>query len=81
MSIHATELAETGAYRTAVGVATRSWIRPDYPLRVAPGDAARSALTVRMGHRGDTDQMPPLATKHVDEDGLALVTRWILSLD
>ncbi len=81
LSIHDRELTETGVYRTAVGVATRSWIRPDYPLRVAPGDAARSALIARMGHRGDTDQMPPLATKRVDDDGLAIVKRWIADLD
>ena len=42
---------------------------------------ARSALIARMGHRGDTDQMPPLATKRVDEDGLAIVKRWIADLD
>ncbi|MCC6623420.1 MAG: hypothetical protein IT385_19325 [Deltaproteobacteria bacterium] len=74
------DLADTGAWRTAVGIATRSWIRPEAPLRIAPGEPDRSAVVVRMRARGTTDQMPPLATEHVDEAGLVILTTWIASL-
>lgn len=80
LALAATTVEETGAYRTAVGVATRSWLRPEVPLRVAPGDPDHSALVVRMSARGNVDQMPPLATEHVDASGLAAVRAWIAAL-
>lgn len=38
-----------------------------------------SVMLTRMRHRGN-GQMPPLATKHVDEEGVAAVAAWLLSL-
>ncbi|MCA9704250.1 MAG: PQQ-dependent sugar dehydrogenase [Myxococcales bacterium] len=46
-------------------------------LRLAPGERSRSALWQRMGRRGERGQMPPLASLRVDEDGRALIGRWI----
>ena len=43
---------------------------------VAPGDASRSLLWLRMQTR-DNRQMPPLATKRSDPEGLALIREWI----
>jgi mono/diheme cytochrome c family protein len=40
---------------------------------------AGSVILARMRHRGN-GQMPPLATKHVDEDGTAAVEAWLRAL-
>jgi mono/diheme cytochrome c family protein len=45
--------------------------------RVAPGDHAHSSLWLRMGIRGERGQMPPLASLRTDEQGRALVARFI----
>ena len=48
--------------------------------RILPGNPDQSAVSYRMGQRGNNAQMPPLASKTVDTEGLALVRRWIESL-
>ncbi|MEM6295344.1 MAG: hypothetical protein AAGA54_28990 [Myxococcota bacterium] len=56
---------------------------PDW--RILPGDPDSSAVPWRMAQRdGDgmgAAQMPPLATEVVDDEGLAAVEAWIVSLD
>ena len=47
---------------------------------VTPGDAARSTLTLRMRSLDPQTRMPNLATRVVDEKGLAAVERWITTL-
>jgi len=49
-------------------------------FRIEPGIPFRSAVVFRMATRNPTRQMPPLGTKIVDQEGLALVERWIASL-
>lgn len=61
------------AYRPA-GFAPRAAV-------VAPGAPAASVLVKRMRARDPQVQMPPLGTRLVDDEGLALVERWILSLE
>jgi uncharacterized repeat protein (TIGR03806 family) len=51
---------------------------PDARL-IAPGSPERSVLLHRIGLRG-AGQMPPLATNRVDEQGVALLREWVLSL-
>ena len=46
---------------------------------IAPGDAARSVLALRM-RRLDGTRMPPLATHRVDTDGVNLIEAWINTL-
>ncbi len=48
--------------------------------RIAPGDAAHSGLILRMTTRGNDDAMPPIASEIVDNDGVALVSKWIDAL-
>jgi hypothetical protein len=72
--------AETGIARTTIGRALQYWRHPTLRTRVVPGDPDNSALYVRMRERGSRNQMPPLATKHVDPAGLALIAAWITSL-
>jgi hypothetical protein len=47
--------------------------------RVAPGDPSRSVLHARISRRG-AQQMPPLATRMVDDQGVGIITEWIQSL-
>lgn len=65
-------LAAPSVYRPA-GFDTR-------PRVVAPGHPAASVLAARMRSRDPQVQMPPVGTRLVDDEGLALVERWILSL-
>jgi hypothetical protein len=48
--------------------------------RITPGDPAASAVAYRMAQRVGFPQMPPIGTKRVDAEGLALVTAWIREL-
>jgi len=48
-------------------------------MLVAPGDPARSVLLHRLSHRS-RGQMPPLVSRRVDEQAVALVQSWIESL-
>ncbi len=60
---------ETPTYETVVGSA------------VDPGDAEGSKLFKLVSRRSEgeigTDQMPPLATERVDEEGLVVLKKWI----
>jgi hypothetical protein len=45
--------------------------------RLVPGHPSASLLTARMASRNPILQMPPLGTRSVDLEGVALVERWI----
>jgi hypothetical protein len=64
------------ARRTGVGVAVNA---PNWKgqVRIVPGDPAASLLYFLISHRGPGMQMPPIATRVVDEGNVALVGRWI----
>ena len=71
----------TRAWMSVVGKPTLSFKGAGKPpFRVAPGDPASSAVVVRMEHRGDAYQMPPLGTEIVDTAGLAAVSDWVAAL-
>lgn len=70
----------TTIWRTTVDQQT-TWFRySGTSERVASGDPAASAIVVRMSHRGDLAQMPPIATERVDTTGLSTVSDWIRGL-
>lgn len=71
-------LADTPAYRTAVGQAL-SMPFEGATARIQPGDPAASAVHLRMAARGQ-GQMPPIGTELVDAEGAAAVDAWIRSL-
>jgi hypothetical protein len=48
--------------------------------RVVPGDPGASVLAQRMRSRHPQVQMPPIGTQLVDDQGRALVERWIATL-
>jgi hypothetical protein len=79
-SLAATHGDDQPTVRTAVGVRSKFQIRgvpAEDCLRVAPGDLERSALLVRMRARDGMSQMPPLGTKLVDVDAVALLSAWV----
>lgn len=81
LSWYDTSIEETGAIRTSVGVRVEKFSRPDIAYRIVPGDPESSAVVARMEDRGSLDQMPPIATKVVDHDGLDTIRPWIFYLD
>lgn len=64
---------ETATYQTVVGSV------------VEPGDPEGSKLFELVSRRSEgeigTDQMPPLASERIDEDGVAVLRAWISELD
>jgi hypothetical protein len=64
----------TALYQSTVNVATT--IYTSLPWRILPGDPSMSAVWARMSIRG-AGQMPPIATKHVDQQGADNVAAWI----
>jgi hypothetical protein len=61
------------------------WVVPSTPdgasRIVAPGRPEFSALLHRAKSRRPSSQMPPIGTVVADKEALALVTRWIQSMD
>jgi len=74
-----TTVQETDAYTSGVNVVTANWPCGGC-VRIAPGDAAASAIVMRMSVRGNTDQMPPIGTEVVDDTGVQVVSDWVNSL-
>lgn len=71
---------QTKIYQTTLDVELQYFNAEPNVVRVKPGDPALSAVVLRMRQRGLETQMPPLATKHIDEDALSLVENWIQAL-
>lgn len=80
LSIHERSLEDSALYRTNIGVTLDSWMRKGFALRIDPGHPNESAILVRMKSRAKADAMPPFASKHVDDTGVALIAQWIASL-
>jgi hypothetical protein len=51
--------------------------RPDLRDRIAPGNPDTSMLVARMDSRHPVLQMPPLGSRIVDTEAVALLRRWI----
>jgi len=65
---------------TTVGVALQQWPGHGFVTRIVPGDPDMSAVLYRMTQRTMLEQMPPIATKKIDDAGIAIVRAWIQSL-
>jgi len=64
----------------ATAVAHESHYRPtgtSIETRIVPGDPGASLLIARVSSRNPVRQMPPTGTHLVDEEAIALLTRWI----
>jgi hypothetical protein len=75
------DLAHTKMYLSTVGVSTQKFFGAGITKRVAPGDPDASCVAYRPSVRGDSQQMPPIATEFADDAGVASVRAWISSLD
>jgi mono/diheme cytochrome c family protein len=77
------DATKTQSYLSSVAVALTDF-RGDGDAgvvnRIEPGDAAHSGLILRMTTRGNDNAMPPIASEIVDDDGVALVSKWIDTL-
>ena len=81
LKLHVDELdrvESTATYRTTVNKFAAPF-SGSFRL-IQPGKPNRSLIHRRMVQRGDSSQMPPLATEDVDREGLAAVDEWIRSL-
>ena len=71
------------AFKTAVCQLLTVWrgrVNPEglpYLRRIDAGHADTSGIIGRMSVRGTRDQMPPIGTEQVDQDGLVAVSNWI----
>ncbi len=70
--------AEWAVVKSTVGVPVRSptWAGED---RIVPGDPKSSVVLELLGQRG-AQQMPPIATRVVDDAGKAAVEAWIAAM-
>jgi len=80
LDVEETVAEDTALFQTLVGQKAQYFRDEGIDERVAPGDPDASAVIVRMRARGSDMQMPPLATEIPDDDGIAAVSDWILSL-
>lgn len=83
MLLHSRELHSvetTATWRT--GAFVTSDFQPGGPLlhRISPGSPDKSAIVYRTERRGSTEQMPPMDSNQVDEEGVAMLRAWIESL-
>ena len=69
VSVDDVDVEDTGAYRTAVGVANTLFNDQHVTARIEPGFPEQSSVAFRMRERGNAAQMPPLGTEAVDDTG------------
>jgi hypothetical protein len=82
LRIRATDatLADTGAYRTAIGHPLWRFKADGLSDRIAPGAPDTSGIVYRMSRRGPRLGMPPVGTEVVDPQGVDAVRAWVASL-
>lgn len=80
LSVNDKSLEDTGAWKTGIRVPVEKFATPGVNQRIVPGDPEGSCIVHRMSIRGTTEQMPPLASKISDPDGIALIRSWVESL-
>jgi hypothetical protein len=88
LSLRASLAAPDGSQQpvalTAIDVASRfqtPGVDAHRCRRIVAGDPQQSAVIFRMASRLPMFQMPPLASKIVDRDALALLSRWVTELE
>ncbi len=71
---------ETSTWLSAVNQETQTFRDQHVTALIASGNPDASAITYRMKARGNNAQMPPMGTRLIDEEGLAIITEWIEGL-
>ena len=80
LDVNETDAATTQIMQTTVNAPLEQWINHGFTYRIVPNDPSQSALLYRMTQRTMYVQMPPLATEHTDDTGIAAIQSWIQSL-
>ena len=80
LSVFDTTPESTDTWKTAVNVPVEKFVLPGVERRIAPKNPTGSCVHQRMSIRGTTQQMPPIATKIVDDAGVAKIAAWIDTL-
>ena len=80
-SVNDESVTDTQVYKTAVGKPLTRWTGHGYDTRIVPGSPEESGIIARMSNREVGNQMPPLGTEIVDEEGVARVGDWISRLE
>jgi hypothetical protein len=80
LDVEATSVEQTGAWQTAVNQPTKFFHDQHTSGRIVGGNPEESAILYRMKQRGNNAQMPPVATKTADQEGILMVENWIRSL-
>jgi hypothetical protein len=71
---------QSAAWQTAVDQPNLLFHDQHVSGRLVPGNPSESALYYRMKQRGNAAQMPPIATRIADTEGLAAISTWIEGL-
>jgi hypothetical protein len=81
---HSVAEPDDAAVRTTVGRSSRAALPSDPAaprVRIVPGQPEASVLLGRVSSRDPNHQMPPLGTRVVDREAVALLTRWISTIE
>jgi hypothetical protein len=70
-------IEQTATYRATVGRPLEYWTGHGFDMRIVAGEPEASAILYRLSQRGTAEQMPPIGTDQVNEEGRAIVARWI----
>lgn len=71
---------DTPTWKTAVNIPSQLFKTQHVDSRIEPGSPQHSSLYYRMSKRGNNAQMPPIASKRPDEEGLQIIHQWIEEL-
>jgi hypothetical protein len=80
LSLSEREAEDTQLFQSVVGRRMQYFRDAEVTHRVVPGSPDESGLLIRMQRRGPQEQMPPLGTELVDDEGSAAVREWISAL-
>ena len=80
LSVAERDPGATEILRTTVGVDAKRYVGEGPVSRLVPGQPMASAVYLRMLTRNPRRQMPPLFTRHPDEQGLSIVRQFIHAL-
>lgn len=80
LDVEERDAPSTQTVQTTVGVALEQWIGRGFDYRIVAGNPDQSAAFYRITQRTMNVQMPPIATEHTDDAGIALIRAWIESL-
>ncbi len=80
LDVGTTDVTQTPAYLTTVGVPNTLFNVPSVTARIEPGSFQQSSVWFRMNERGNNAQMPAVGTEVVDAVGNAALQTWIANL-